>query len=124
MTVIAHPRGAEIATTMKRQIGLDAWLAVSARNPRWWTNDDGNVVFAFRFGSRYGLAKWCEITYRPGSDDYAMTAYRIRRNGCKSVLSIPDEYEPSGRDTADWDGLYADSLGIFVRSANEIGEFA
>ena len=87
ITCTSHPRGNEIATTIKRQIGLDAWLAVSARNPRWWTNETGDVVFAFRFGSRYGLPKWCEITYQSVSDDYDLWAYKIHRNGCRRAPS-------------------------------------
>ena len=107
------------ARTIRAQIGTDTWLAVSARQPKWWT-DGGDVVFAFRFGSRYGLPKWCEITYRKGRDDYDVTAYRIHRNGCKRVLSITDEY---GLDQTDWTGVYADRLGSLVRQANTIGEF-
>lgn len=121
MSVIAE-RAEGIADMIRRQIGTDVWLAVSARDPRYWTTDAGNTVLAFRFGSRYGLPKWCEITYRPGPDDYAMTAYRIRRNGVKSVLSIPDEY--GGRDVADYRSVYADMVGAWVRHFNLMGELA
>lgn len=106
------------ARTIRAQIGTDAWLAVSARQPKWWT-DGGDVVFAFRFGSRHGLPKWCEITYRKGRDDYDVTAYKIHRNGCKRVLSATDE---DGIERADWTGVYADRLGPLVREANTIGE--
>ena len=54
-----------IAQTIKQQIGIDTWLAVSARNPQWFLNDDGDTVLRFRFGNRYGLPHFIEITYRP-----------------------------------------------------------
>lgn len=111
-----------VAAIIRSQIGTDAWLAVSGRNAKWWTNDKNDVVFAFRFGSSYGLQKWCEITYRASTDDYAITAYKIHRNGCKKVLSIGDGF--GGRDTAEWDGVYWESLGTWVRQANLIGEIA
>jgi hypothetical protein len=110
---IAHVRYEDsgIAATIRQQIGVDAWLAVSAREPKWWTDDQGRVVFAFRFGDRYGLPKWCEITYRPGSDDYSVKAYKIHRNGCKRTI---DQF----------DGVYADALGFLVRDINSEAEFA
>lgn len=119
-----HPQGQQIASTIRRQIGTDVWLAVSARNPRWWTSPTGDVVFAFRFGSRYGLAKWCEITYQSSSDDYDLIAYKVHRNGVKSTLSLPSEYEADGVERAEYEGLYADTLPTFVRSVNLMGEFA
>ena len=112
----------QIASTIRTQIGTDAWFAVSGRDAKWWTNDKNEVVFAFRFGSSYGLQKWCEITYRAGTDDYAIKAYKIHRNGSKRVLSIGDGF--GGRDTAEWDGVYWESLGTWVRQANLIGELA
>ena len=111
-----------IASTIRAQIGTDAWFAVSGRDAKWWTNDKDDLVFAFRFGSSYGLQKWCEITYRAGSDDYAIKAYKIHRNGSKRVLSIGDGSR--GIDTAEWDGVYGDSLGTWVRQANQLGELA
>jgi hypothetical protein len=112
----------EIASTIRKQIGTDAWFAVSGRDAKWWTNDKNEVVFAFRFGSSYGLQKWCEITYRAGSDDYAIKAYKIHRNGSKRILSIGDGW--GGIETAEWDGVYWESLGAWVRQANQLGELA
>lgn len=113
-----------IATTIKQQIGTDAWLAVSAREAKFWTADNGTTTLAFRFGDRYGLPKWCEITYRPGSDDYSIHAYKIHRNGCRKTLRIASEYEPSGYEYAEYEGVYADSLGMLVRYANQIAELS
>jgi hypothetical protein len=118
----SHPQGREIAATIRRQIGTDAWLATSARDPRFWTNETGDVVFAFRFGSRYGLPKWCEITYRRASDDYGVIAYKIHRNGCKKTLNQPDEI--TGTYWAEWNGIHADMLGTFIRIANQMGELS
>lgn len=112
----------EVASTILTQIGTGAWLAVSGRDAKWCVNDKDEVVFAFRFGSSYGLQKWCEITYRAGSDDYAIKAYKIHRNGSKRVLSIGDG--SGGIDTAEWDGVYWESLGTWVRQANQLGELA
>jgi hypothetical protein len=111
-----------IAATIRQQIGTDAWLAVSARDPKWWTSDSGDIVLAFRFGSRYGLPKWCEITYRSGRDSYDIGAYKIHRNGCKKTLSVPDEI--TGTYYADWTDIYADNLGSFVRIANTMAEIS
>jgi hypothetical protein len=119
-----HPRGVEIAKTIKSQIGLDSWLAVSAREPRWWTSPTGDVVVAFRFGSAYGLAKWCEITYSVASDDYDVLAYKIHRNGMKRTLSAPDTFAENGIEVCAWDGVYFDALPRLVRRANLIGELS
>jgi hypothetical protein len=100
-----HPCGRGIADAIKMQIGTDAWLAVSARNPRWWTNSNGDVVFAFRYGNRYGCPCWCEITYQDASDDYDVRTIKVRRNGHVDVLS-------------EQDGVYASSLGEVIREAN------
>ena len=87
------------------------WLAVSARNPRWWTDDNGDVVFAFRFGNCYGLPHWCEITYQSASDDYDVYCYKVHRDGCKRALQSED-------GMADWNGVYASSLGSIIREVN------
>lgn len=123
MTIQTDPN-LRVAITIKDQIGTDTWLAVSAREGKWWTDDNGDVIFAFRFGGRYGLAKWCEITYRRGSDDYAVTAYKIHRNGCKVTLKIADRYEYSGYDTANYYGVHAGLLSFTVRHFNQMGELA
>lgn len=93
-----------IAQTIQRQIGTDAWLAVSARNASYCETPEGTQL-RFRFGDRYGLAKWCEITYKRGSDDYAIAAYKIRRNGKREALAF-------------YEGVYADSLGFLIRDIN------
>lgn len=112
----------ETALTIKRQIGLDAWLAVSAREPRYWATEDGSVTFAFRFGSRYGLAKWCQITYKPGKDLYDVCAYKIHRNGVKKTFRIASEYELDGYEYTEYSDVYADSLASLVRQINTIAE--
>lgn len=112
------------AYTIKQQIGLDAWLAVSARNPRYWSTEDGAVTFSFRFGSRYGLQKWCQITYRPGKDLYDVCAYKIHRNGVKKTFRIASEYELDGYEYTEYEGVYADMLGNLVRQINTIAEVA
>ena len=114
----------EVASTIKRQIGIDAWLAVSARDPRYYSTDDGTVTFSFRFGSRYGLAKWCEITYKRGADTYDMVAYKVHRNGVKKTLSIASKYEPDGVESASYSNVYFDMLPSLVRQANTIGELS
>lgn len=110
-TLVMHR---DIAETIRRQIGTDAWLAVSARNQKFWVNDDGNVVYCFRFGSRYGLANWCEITYERGSDDYSIWAYKIRRNGKAETIRLG---YPDGN--VDMTGVYAESLGMLIRDINQ-----
>ena len=117
-------RGTVVASAIRQQIGLDSWLASSARDARWWTDDNGDIVFVFRFGSRYGLAKWCEITYKSGRDDYDIIAYKIHRNGMKNTLSIPSEYEPNGREYTKYEGYYAESLSGLIRQINLIGELS
>lgn len=116
ITCTPHPRGVEIAKTIRDQIGLDTWLAVSARNPRWWTDSTGDVVFAFRFGSRYGLARWIEIAYREVSDDYDLLAYKIHRNGCKRTFRFEGE-------STEYEGVYAASLAPLIRSINQQADF-
>lgn len=95
-----------IAQTIIEQIGTDAWLAVSARNPI----DHGDKI-TFRFGSRYGLPHYIEITYRHASDDYSIVGYRVHRNGCKRVI-------------AEYDGITWESLGWLVRDINNEAVFA
>lgn len=111
----------QIASTIRDQIGLDSWLAVSARTPRYWSTEDGNVTFSFRFGNRYGLAKWCDITYKPGTDLYDIVAYKIHRNGVKKTLRIASEYELDGYEYTSYEGVYADNLPSLVRQINTIG---
>jgi hypothetical protein len=110
-----------VALTIKKQIGTDAWLAVSGRNERYWTTDDGNVTFAFRFGNAYGLPKWCEITYKTGADLYDIVAYKIHRNGVKKTLRIASEFELDGYEYTSYEGVYGDSLPALVRDINTIG---
>lgn len=112
----------QVASTIKQQIGLDVWLAVSARNARYWETEQGNVTFAFRFGSSYGLAKWCEITYKRGADAYDIVAYKVHRNGVKKTLSIASEYEIDGYEYTSYSDVYFESLGNIVREINRIGE--
>lgn len=100
-----------IAQTIKQQIGIDTWLAVSARNPQWFLNDDGDTVLRFRFGNRYGLPHFIEITYRPGRDLYDLKGYKIHRNRCRTVLD-------------DYTDVYADSLGFLIRDINNEAVFA
>ena len=114
----------DIAATIRDQIGLDAWLAVSGRTPRYWRLDNGDVTFAFRFGGAYGLAKWCEITYKTGADLYDIVAYKIHRNGAKSTLRIASEYEVDGFEYTQYEGVYADSLSSIVREINTIAELS
>jgi hypothetical protein len=115
---------ATVAITIRQQIGADSWLAVSGRDPRYWTSDNGEVTFAFRFGSTYGLPRWCEITYKRGSDDYTIHAYKIHRNGVRKTLSVPSDYEPDGREYTTYEGVYADRLPSLVRYINTIGELS
>ena len=114
----------EVASTIKRQIGIDAWLAVSARDPRYYSTDDGTVTFSFRFGSRYGLAKWCEISYNRGTDLYDIVAYKVLRNGVKKTLRVASEYEMDGYEYTSYSGIYADSLPSLLRRINVIGELS
>lgn len=112
---------ADIASTIKAQIGTDNWLAVSARAPKFWTDDAGNVVFAFRFGSRHGLAKYVQITYRDRTDDYAIQAFKVRRNGLRETFKVVNDW---GVEYTESDGIYADQIGWIVRYYNTIAEFA
>lgn len=98
--------GIMVAQTISKQVGSDAWFATSAREPRWWTKDNGDTVWAVRFGNRYGLQNWFEVTYRRSTDDYAVSAYKLKRNGTKVSLL---RYE----------GVYWDRLGDLLREANE-----
>ena len=102
---------ATVIQTIKQQIGTDTWLAVSARSESYFISESANATLKFRFGNRYGLPNYIEIEYRAGSDDYALRAYRIHRNGCKSVL-------------ADYEGVYADSLAFLIRDINQEAQFA
>lgn len=113
---------AMVAYIIKQQIGIDAWLAVSARDPRYWSTEDGAVTFTFRFGSRYGLQRWAQITYQPGKDLYDVCAYKIHRNGVKKTLRVPSAYEPDGYEYTEYEGVYADRLDSLVRHINRIAE--
>lgn len=113
---------ARVAYTIREQIGSNAWLAVSGRDARYWSTEDGAVTFAFRFGSSYGLPKWCQITYKPGKDLYDVCAYKIHRNGVKKTFSIASEYELDGYEYTEYTDVYADSLGNLVRQINLIAE--
>jgi len=113
-----------IAQTITKQIGSNVWFAVSARDPKWWTKDTGDVVVAFRFGSRYGLPKWCEITYKQGIDTYDVSAYKIHRNGAKRMFTLADKSAMDGLERSGWEGIYADRLAEVVRRANLMGELA
>lgn len=95
-----------IAQTIRQQIGTDTWLAVSARD----AVDHGDKI-TFRFGNRYGLPNYIEITYRRATDDYSVKAWRVHRNGCIKVL-------------AECDRVYFDLLGWLVRDINNEAEFA
>lgn len=95
-----------IAQTIRQQIGTDTWLAVSARD----AVDHGDKI-TFRFGNRYGLPHYIEITYRRSTDDYSVKAWRVHRNGCIKVL-------------AEYDRVYFDLLGWLVRDINNEAEFA
>jgi hypothetical protein len=81
-------------------------------------------VFAFRFGNRYGLAKWIEITYKRGADLYDIVAYKIHRNGVKKTLRVASEYELDGYEYTSYEGVYADNLPSLVRQINLIGELS
>lgn len=117
--------GSQIAATIRQQIGLDAWLAVSAREPRWWqSSETGNITFTFRFGSRHGLSKWIDVAYNRGTDLYDVKGYKLHRNGCRAVLKLPSEFELSGYEYTEYEGIYADSLPDIVREINRIAEIA
>lgn len=121
MTFLA-PHTIDVAMTIKRQIGLDSWLAVSGRDQKAGVNADGDVVLAFRFGPRHGLARWVEITYRGGRDTYDVTAYKVHRNGVRRVLSCPDSV--TGIERAEWTDVYAEQLPTLIRRANVIGDLS
>lgn len=115
--------GSQIAATIRQQIGLDSWLAVIAREPRWWQNSEtGYITFTFRFGSRHGLSKWIDVAYNRATDLYDVKAYKLHRNGCKSTLKIPSEFEPDGYEYFEYEGIYAESLPDLVREINRLGE--
>jgi hypothetical protein len=101
----------DTATTIKKQIGIDTWLAVSARSAQFFALDNGDTVFKFRFGSRYGLGHWVEVTYRSARDTYDLSAYKVHRNGCKSVFGT-------------YTDVYADSLSFLIRDFNNEAVFA
>jgi hypothetical protein len=90
-----------IAQTIRQQIGTDTWLAISAREATYY----GKTCLKFRFGSRYGLPKWIQVTYNPGRDDYTILAWQVHRNRCV-------------KDLARYEGVYADSLGWLIRDIN------
>lgn len=114
----------QIAQTIHEQIGLDTWLAVSGRDRRAYIDEDGNVVNQFRFGSRYGLPKYIDITYKRGSDDYNVHGYKIHRNKAVTTFSHASEYEIDGREYANYDGVYAESLPSLVRWINQLAELS
>lgn len=125
-TTATQPRDAsQIAATIRQQIGLDAWLAVSARQHRWWLNGrTGFVTFTFRFGSRHGLPKWIDIAYNRATDLYDVQGYKIHRNGCARVFKLPSDFDPDGYEYTDYKGVYADSLPDLVREINRLAEIA
>jgi hypothetical protein len=96
---------AAIADTIWQQIGSDTRLAISARSFTYG-NTNGDTFLKFRFGSNHGLANYCDITYRPGTDDYTLHAYKIRRN-----LAITTTYL--------YERVDADSLPFFLRQIND-----
>lgn len=100
----------QVAKEIRRQIGVESWLAVSAREPQFFLNPEGQPAIRFRFGSRYGLKRYMEIAYRRGTDDYSLWAYKIRRNGDVETIR---EF-----------GLYCDGLPYFVREINQQEEAA
>lgn len=110
MYVIAK-RPEIVAATIRQQIGTDTWLAVSARKPKYRLDGNNNTVFSFRFGSRYGLQCWIDVTYERVTDDYRIFAYRFKRNGCKQVI-------------ANYEGVYADSLAFLIRDINTEEEYS
>jgi len=114
----------QIAQTIHEQIGLDTWLAVSGRDRRAYIDEDGNVVNQFRFGSRYGLPKYIDITYKRGRDDYNVHGYKIHRNRVVSTFSHASEYELDGKEYAIYDGVYADQLPELVRRINVLSELS
>jgi hypothetical protein len=89
-----------IADTIRQQIGFDARLAVSARDYSYTHNS-----LTFRYGPRNGLKHYTTITYRAGSDDYLVTALKIKRN--LEILQL-----------AHFERVYADDLSHFVRLIN------
>jgi len=114
----------QIAQTIHEQIGLDTWLAVGGRDRRVHIDEDGNVVNQFRFGSRYGLPKYIDITYKRGRDDYNVHGYKIHRNGVKKTLRVASEYEMDGYEYTSYSGVYADSLPSLVRQINVVSELS
>lgn len=109
---------ADVAQTIKNQIGTDTWLAISAREARYTGHPNGDVTLTFRFGSRYGLPQYCEITYVTASDDYEIYAYKVRRNGNEKALTL------GLNDEAHLTGIYADSLGWLIRDINQEAELS
>ena len=107
-----------VARTIKSQIGIDTWLAVSARETFYTSHANGDVTLTFRFGSRYGLPQYCEITYVTASDDYEIYAYRVHRNGSKRAIKL------GLNDEAHLTGIYADSLGWLIRDINQEAELS
>ena len=113
----------QIAQTIHEQIGLDTWLAVGGRDRRVHIDEDGNVVNQFRFGSRYGLPKYIDITYKRGRDDYHVHGYKIHRNKAVSTFIHASEHI-DGKEFTKYDGVYADQLPDLVRLINQLAELS
>lgn len=113
----------QIAQTIHEQIGLDTWLAVGGRDRRAYIDEDGNVVNQFRFGSRYGLPKYIDITYKRGRDDYHVHGYKIHRNKAVSTFIHASEHI-DGKEFTNYDGVYADQLPDLVRVINVVSELS
>jgi len=113
----------QIAETIHRQIGLDAYRAVSGRDRRAYIDEDGNVVNQFRFGSQYGLRKYIDITYKRGRDDYNVHGYKVHRNRAVSTFIHASEHI-DGKEFTKYDGVYADQLPNLVRLINVVSELS
>lgn len=95
-----------IAHTIRRQIGTDAWLAVSARDA--YRTPDSLV---FRYGVRGGAVRKITVTLTP-DDVYLVTAHRIPMRG--KNFGIPAQ-------TAQYEGVYAEQLAGVIRAINNEG---
>ena len=113
----------QIAETIHRQIGLDAYRAVSGRDRRAYIDEDGNVVNQFRFGSQYGLRKYIDITYKRGRDEYNVHGYKVHRNRAVSTFIHASEHI-DGKEFTKYDGVYADQLPDLVRLINQLAELS
>jgi len=93
-----------VAKTIRQQITLDAWLAVSARHPE---NDSGDLVF--RFGRAGGNKRHIRV-HLNALDLYDVTATSTQVRSGPNWMKVTD--------VARYVNVYADTLAELVRSIN------